>query len=155
MLYGSPAHISCMSRISAQSRLSLRSERMASMRLAFSLSTYSARKLPFRVTGSSSISPISSATGSSSFSPWGVKASSMKSAAKPMHWRSPFLRTTLSTVAPYSVSMAADRLSISGWRTVPRLSTAGSSALADAPARSSPVIRFTVRRLVLNFLAGR
>ena len=84
------------------------------MRFAFSLSTYSARKLPFRVTGSSSISPISSATGSSSFSPWGVKASSMKEAAKPMHWRSPFLRTMLSTVAPYSVSMAADSCSMSG-----------------------------------------
>ena len=33
------AHISCMSRMSAQSRLSLRRERMASMRLAFSPAT--------------------------------------------------------------------------------------------------------------------
>ena len=38
-LYGSPAHISCMSRISAQSRLSFFRPRMASIRLAFSLST--------------------------------------------------------------------------------------------------------------------
>ena len=44
----------------------------------------------------------------------GVKASSMKEAAKPTHWRSPFLRTMLSTVAPYSVSMAADSCSMSG-----------------------------------------
>ena len=36
-LYGSPAHISCMSRISAQSRLSFFRPRMASIRLAFSL----------------------------------------------------------------------------------------------------------------------
>ena len=63
------------------------------MRFSFSLSTYSLRKRPPRVTGSSSSSPSMAATGSRSFSPRGVKASSMNPAAKPTHWRSPFLRT--------------------------------------------------------------
>ena len=43
--------------------------------------------------GSRNSSPSRSDTGSSSFSPAGAKASSITEATKPMHWRSPFLRT--------------------------------------------------------------
>ena len=81
------AHL-LQSRRSAQSRLSLRMERMASARLA-SPSTYSCRNRPPRVTGVQRSSPSSSAAGSSSGSFRETNRSSIKLATKPRHCVSP------------------------------------------------------------------
>lgn len=107
------AHLLEQTGRSAQSRLSLRMERMESIRFVFSLSTYSGRNRPPRVTGSRNSSPSSCAAGSATARRRGVavvddrrdEADALALAA---------LADRRAEVHAVERSMAADRLSMSG-----------------------------------------
>ena len=85
----------------------------------------------------------------------GAKASSIKLATKPQHCLSPNLRITGSIRAPYRESSFADKRPMSGQVSVPRRSTNGISAQADAVFLRKGVINCAERMPVLNLSAGR